>query len=97
MIDGVISNSESMKFRNVIVVQKEGDSEKHHCLTTLDLPLYSLIPFSFQYQALCESSQQYEPGTQYAEYIRHLPVPQSSSGHSPDSFTFEPYTPDGGK
>lgn len=52
-----------------------------------------------QYQALCESSQQYEPGSQYAEYIRHLnvPAPPPSEHGSTDAFMFEPYTPDGAK
>lgn len=42
-----------------------------------------------QYQSLYESSQQYEPGTQYIEYIRHLTL---SSQPSRDQFVFEKYT-----
>ena len=58
-----------------------------------------------QFQTLCESSRLYEPGSQYMEFIRRMPLPSkpsrdstptattgSPSGTSPGPYTFEPYS-----
>lgn len=36
-------------------------------------------PFSKQFQTLCESSRLYEPGSQYVEFIRRMPLPPPPS------------------
>jgi hypothetical protein len=58
-----------------------------------------------QFQTLCESSRLYEPGSQYMEFIRRMPLPSKPSrdstptatagspgGTSPGPYTFEPYS-----
>ncbi|XP_069693994.1 rho GTPase-activating protein 45-like isoform X2 [Periplaneta americana] len=50
-------------------------------------------PLPTQFQTLCESSQLYDPGTQYAEYVKRLPaslVTHKDQTQSP--FSFEPYS-----
>ncbi|XP_059149401.1 rho GTPase-activating protein 29-like isoform X1 [Physella acuta] len=53
--------------------------------------LYHTIisPLPLQYQTLSESSKSYEPGSQYADYIRRLPG--TNKAYVPDVFIFEPY------
>ncbi|KAL5022399.1 hypothetical protein ScPMuIL_001554 [Solemya velum] len=47
-------------------------------------------PIPVQYHALCESSKLYEPGTQFGEFVRRLPV--SSIGTvNKEPFSFEQY------
>ncbi|CAL1545224.1 unnamed protein product [Lymnaea stagnalis] len=48
-----------------------------------------MSPLPLQYQTLSESSKVYEPGSQYAEYIRSLP--RSHQPCVPAVFMFEPY------
>jgi hypothetical protein len=46
-----------------------------------------------QFQTLCESSQLYDPGTQYTEFVKRLPtslVSHKDPAQSP--FSFEPYS-----
>ncbi|XP_061540818.1 rho GTPase-activating protein 45 [Phycodurus eques] len=43
------------------------------------------------YQTLCESSKLYDPGQQYAAYVRDLQLPDQPSV----CYAFEPYTPSG--
>ena len=47
------------------------------------------MSYLLQYQTLYESCEQYDPGAQYAEYVRHLPV---ATVHTPEPFTFEAFT-----
>ncbi|XP_076440442.1 uncharacterized protein LOC143279954 isoform X2 [Babylonia areolata] len=49
-------------------------------------------PVPVQYQTLCESSSGYEPGCQYAEFIKRLPSSASRPSRT-DEFAFEAYTP----
>ncbi|GAB6028941.1 Rho GTPase-activating protein 45 [Cleaved into: Minor histocompatibility antigen HA-1 [Chamberlinius hualienensis] len=55
-------------------------------------------PAPVQFQTLCECSRVYEPGSQYMEYVKRLPVPpqdvnaQETSNVTP--FSFEPYSPE---
>ncbi|CAG5122061.1 unnamed protein product, partial [Candidula unifasciata] len=53
--------------------------------------LYNIVlsPLPLQYQTLCESSRNYQPGSQYAEYVRRLPGTNASC--QPEVFVFEPY------
>lgn len=61
--------------------------------------------YVFQFQTLCESSRLYEPGSQYMEFIRRMPLPGkpsrdstptastgSPSSTNPGPYTFEPYS-----
>ncbi|XP_035827402.1 rho GTPase-activating protein 45 isoform X1 [Aplysia californica] len=48
-----------------------------------------ISPIPVQYQTLSDSSKSYEPGSQYAEYIRRLPL--GSRHVQPEVFVFEPY------
>ncbi|XP_013073808.2 rho GTPase-activating protein 45-like isoform X1 [Biomphalaria glabrata] len=48
-----------------------------------------MSPIPLQYQTLCDSSKIYEPGSQYAEYLRRLP--KSVQPSEPEVFSFEPY------
>ncbi|XP_023933101.1 rho GTPase-activating protein 45 [Lingula anatina] len=50
-------------------------------------------PAPVQYQTLCESCRQYEPGTRYAEFVKRLPN-SSHARSTQDVFVFEPYTPE---
>ncbi|XP_070194646.1 rho GTPase-activating protein 45-like isoform X3 [Littorina saxatilis] len=49
-------------------------------------------PVPVQYQTLCESSDGYEAGCQYAEFIKSLPSSASKPCRT-EEFAFEPYTP----
>lgn len=40
---------------------------------------------------LCETSKQYEPASQYAEFVRRLP--NTSNPQTAEPFAFEPYVP----
>ncbi|XP_064476776.1 rho GTPase-activating protein 45-like isoform X2 [Ornithodoros turicata] len=52
-------------------------------------------PSPVQFQTLCESSRLYEPGSQYMEYIKRIPIPLSrEEAGRPQLFTFEPYATD---
>ncbi|KAH9523439.1 Rho GTPase-activating protein 45 [Bulinus truncatus] len=48
-----------------------------------------MSPLPLQYQTLSESSKVYEPGSQYAEFLRRLP--KSAQQCEPEVFVFEPY------
>ena len=41
---------------------------------------------------MCEDAKRYEPGHQYSEYVRNLPIPTSQTK---SFFQFESYTADG--
>ncbi|RUS77643.1 hypothetical protein EGW08_014586 [Elysia chlorotica] len=60
-------------------------------VTTDYFQLYHTIvsPLPLQYLTLSESSKNYVPGSQYAEYVRRLPNP--SRPCQPAVFMFEPY------
>ncbi|XP_025111393.1 rho GTPase-activating protein 45-like isoform X3 [Pomacea canaliculata] len=49
-------------------------------------------PLPIQYQMLSDSSKEYEPGSQYAEFIMRLPA-GTSRPHKTEEFMFEPYVP----
>lgn len=49
-------------------------------------------PVPIQFQTLCESSRLYEPGSQFMEYVKRMPEPQSVRSVMTDPFTFEPYS-----
>ncbi|KAM7287105.1 rho GTPase-activating protein 45 [Ixodes scapularis] len=48
-------------------------------------------PAPVQFQTLCESSRMYEPGSQYMEFVRRIPLGRPTE---PQLLTFEPYTTD---
>lgn len=48
-------------------------------------------PAPVQFQTLCESSRMYEPGSQYMEFVRRIPLGRPKE---PQLLTFEPYTKD---
>lgn len=50
--------------------------------------------YCFQFQALWESSQHYEAGTQFMEYVKRLPIPSGEGGTVYEPFVFESYNPD---
>ena len=55
---------------------------------------YSVIYFFItQFQALCEASEQYDPGSQYIEYVKRIHV-VSDSASTLEPFVFEQYTPE---
>lgn len=46
-----------------------------------------------QFQTLCESSQLYDPGTQYAEFVKRLPTALVSLKDPAQlPFSFQPYS-----
>ncbi|XP_071119563.1 rho GTPase-activating protein 45-like isoform X2 [Haliotis cracherodii] len=47
-------------------------------------------PLPVQFHTLCESSKTYEPGSQYAEFVRRLPIPTPNSGKL-EHFSFEAF------
>ncbi|XP_041360418.1 rho GTPase-activating protein 45-like isoform X2 [Gigantopelta aegis] len=49
-------------------------------------------PLPVQFHTLCESSKTYEPGSQYAEFVRRLPIPAASTTRQ-EAFSFEAYVP----
>ncbi|XP_023712982.1 rho GTPase-activating protein 45 isoform X3 [Cryptotermes secundus] len=50
-------------------------------------------PLPTQFQTLCESSQLYDPGTQYTEFVKRLPTSLASHKDPAQSpFSFEPYS-----
>lgn len=50
-------------------------------------------PAPVQFQTLCEGSRLYEPGTQYMEYVKTLPVSPDAPIYEPPPYSFEPYVP----
>ncbi|ELU00074.1 hypothetical protein CAPTEDRAFT_206255 [Capitella teleta] len=51
-------------------------------------------PSPLQFQALWESSQHYEAGSQFTEYVKRLPIPSAEGSTVYEPFVFEPYNPD---
>lgn len=47
-------------------------------------------PIPVQYHTLCETSKKYEPGSQYSEYVRRLPLMDTPMVQF-EEFKFEPY------
>ncbi|ESP01320.1 hypothetical protein LOTGIDRAFT_230659, partial [Lottia gigantea] len=61
-----------------------------HCgIRHYNIILYITVS-DIMYQTLCETSKNYEVGSQYAEYVRRLPVSQSKT----EMFVFEPFKTD---
>ncbi|XP_022646905.1 rho GTPase-activating protein 45-like isoform X5 [Varroa destructor] len=48
-------------------------------------------PAPVQFQTLCESSRLYEPGSQYTEFVKRIPMPMAGSKPERPQYTFEPY------
>lgn len=48
-------------------------------------------PLPLRFMTLCETSKQYEPASQYAEFVRRLP--NTSNPQTVEPFAFEPYVP----
>lgn len=48
-------------------------------------------PLPLRFMTLCETSKQYEPASQYAEFVRRLP--NTSNPQTAEPFAFEPYVP----
>lgn len=66
-------------------------------IKTVAVDYFSLLhtvwsPVPVQYQTLSESSNSYEAGCQYAEFIKRLPANASRPSRT-EEFSFEPYTP----
>ncbi len=50
-----------------------------------------LLNLVFQFQSLSEVSQQYEAGSQYADYVKRFGSPRATT-YQPEPFVFEPYS-----
>lgn len=97
------SNSPCLIIGKFSFLQKQNDNfyiykyrNPHWWISWLILKFISkMFGFCFQYETLCNSSKQYEPGTQYDEFVRRLTVSAAHNNNNQEPFAFEPYAPDG--
>ncbi|XP_064604418.1 rho GTPase-activating protein 45-like isoform X2 [Liolophura sinensis] len=93
-----IRQEEMAKVKKVVLAKLQEEislSDEMMKKVTMDyfqLQIAVSAPVPVQYQTLCETSHDYEPGSQYAEFVRRLPV--SARRVHNELFTFEPYIVD---